>query len=418
MGVIACSGPRDEIAEDLLDAARELIAERVKAEADKNQLAGDILSKLQELSVLYDVSDALANARDISAVADQVLSHAAEVIAPEWAAYVSHDPERSLVRIVATSGHEDAIQRVWRAVEPDSFTWQALNADDAILVPDLSEADRVRLRRDVGPLADRMKCLLAVPTRASSRPLGVVLLLNGPGRPPFTSVDARLVQALASQAAVSASHLQLYQESTEMFLSTVWALASAVDAKDAYTHGHSQRVAVYSSALGRAMGFDEREIERLELSAILHDVGKIGVPEAVLNKPDRLTPTEMAAMRSHPGKGAEILSSIRAMRDIVPGVLHHHERFDGTGYPNRLKGENIPLLARIIFVADTFDAMTSSRPYRSSLPMQVAVDEIKRCSGSQFDPRLAETFVDLVERGLVRPAEDQVPHPLRVGGRQ
>ena len=203
-----------------------------------------------------------------------------------------------------------------------------------------------------------------------------------------------------------------------MFFSTVVSLASAVDAKDAYTHGHSQRVALYSGQLAREVGFDVQELERLELSAVLHDVGKIGVPEAVLNKPDRLTPTEMAAMRSHPSKGAEILSSIRAMRDIVPGVLHHHERFDGGGYPNGLKGQNIPLLARIILIADTFDAMTSSRPYRSALPVQVAVDEIKRCSGTQFDPRLAELFVDLVERGQVRPAEDQGPHPARLGGRQ
>jgi putative nucleotidyltransferase with HDIG domain len=191
-----------------------------------------------------------------------------------------------------------------------------------------------------------------------------------------------------------------------MFLSTVWALASAIDAKDAYTHGHSQRVARYAAALGRAVGFDDQEIERLELSAVLHDVGKIGVPEAILNKPERLTAAEMAVMRSHPEKGAEILSSIRAMRDVVPGVLHHHERFDGAGYPTKLKGQNIPLQARIILVADTFDAMTSSRPYRLALPIHVAMAELRRCSGSQFDPRLSEAFMTLVERGTVRPPHD------------
>jgi putative nucleotidyltransferase with HDIG domain len=190
-----------------------------------------------------------------------------------------------------------------------------------------------------------------------------------------------------------------------MFLSTVWSLASAIDAKDAYTHGHSQRVARYAAALGRAVGFDEQEVERLELSAVLHDVGKIGVPEIILNKPDRLTAAEMAVMKTHPQKGAEILSSIRAMRDIVPGVLHHHERFDGLGYPNGLKAHNIPLHARIILVADTFDAMTSSRPYRLALPLNVAIAELKRCTGTQFDPRLSETMVTLIQRGLVKPAE-------------
>ena len=418
LGMIACSGPEDEVSADLLDAVKELLVERVKSEADKNQLAGDILSKLQELSVLYDVSDALANARDIGAVAEEVLAHAAQVISPEWSAFISHDPERSEARVVATRGVGEAPQRGWCAVEPGCFTWQALSADEPILVPELSDTDRMKLRRDVGSLADRMTTLLAVPTCAGGRARGVVLLLNGPGRAPFTSMDARLVRALASQAAVSASHLGLYQESKDMFLSTVWSLASAVDAKDAYTHGHSRRVAQYSSALGHAMGFDAREIERLELSAILHDVGKIGVPEAVLNKPDRLTAAEMAVMRTHPERGAEILASIRAMRDIVPGVLHHHERFDGKGYPNGLKGENIPLIARIILVADTFDAMTSSRPYRSSLPVQVAIDEIRRCISTQFDPRLAEVFVDLAERGIIRPVESPGLHSARLGGRQ
>ena len=418
LGMVACSGPDDEIAADLLEAVKEVLAERVKSEADKNQLAGDILAKLQELSVLYDVSDALANARDIGAVAEEVLAHAAQVISPEWSAYVSHDPERGEARVIATRGVGEAPQRGWRAVEAESFTWQALNTNESILVPELSDADRMKLRRDVGTLADRMTTLLAVPTSAGGRARGVVLLLNGSGHAPFTSMDARLVKALASQAAVSASHLSLYQASKDMFFSTVWSLASAVDAKDAYTHGHSRRVAQYSAELGRALGFDAREIERLELSAILHDVGKIGVPEAVLNKPDRLTAAEMAIMRTHPERGAEILASIREMRDIVPGVLHHHERFDGQGYPNGLKGEGIPLIARMILVADTFDAMTSSRPYRSCLPVQVAIDEIRRCTGTQFDPRLAEVFVDLAERGIIRPVEAAGLQPARLGGRQ
>ena len=136
------------------------------------------------------------------------------------------------------------------------------------------------------------------------------------------------------------------------------------------------------------------------------------MPEAILNKPDRLTAAEMAVMKSHPEKGAEILSSIRAMRDIVPGVLHHHERYDGCGYPTGLKAENIPLQARIILVADTFDAMTSTRPYRSALPVQAAIDEIRRCSGTQFDPRLAEAFVKLVEAGVIRAPDD----PTRPAG--
>jgi HD-GYP domain-containing protein (c-di-GMP phosphodiesterase class II) len=405
VGLVAVTSAEDHEPADLLEAAAHVLAERLRAELEKNALAGEILTKLQELNTLYEVSANLANARDVAAVGNEVLSRAMGTIAPDWAAFVAYDPERSQFRIMAVMGARDGLARGWRVVEQDSHVWIAMNSGEPVLVPEVTEADRARLRRDIGPIAERATSLLAVPTCAAHQPLGALVLLAGPTRPAFTSVDAKLLMAMASQAAVAAGHLRLYEGSKEMFLSTVWSLASAIDAKDAYTHGHSQRVARYAAALGRAVGFDEQEVERLELSAVLHDVGKIGVPEIILNKPDRLTAAEMAVMKTHPQKGAEILSSIRAMRDIVPGVLHHHERFDGLGYPNGLKAHNIPLHARIILVADTFDAMTSSRPYRLALPLNVAIAELKRCTGTQFDPRLSETMVTLIQRGLVKPAE-------------
>ena len=416
-GHVVVDGADDSVAVDLAESAAHLLSEKLRAESEKNVLAGDILSKLQELSVLYDVSDALANARDVVSVGQQVLQHAGAVMTFDWGAFVAYDSERSMARIVAALGSTEGVPRAWRVVEPDSYAWAALNSDEPLLLPELSDSERLRLRRDIGAAGEGIGCLLAVPMTSAQRPVGVVLLLKKAGKHPFTSADAKLAKALASQAGVSVGHLQLHEESKEMFFSTVWSLASAVDAKDAYTHGHSQRVARYSGQLGRALGFDDQEIERLELSAVLHDVGKIGVPEAILNKPDRLTSAEMAVMKSHPEKGAEILSSIRAMRDIVPGVLHHHERFDGMGYPRTLKGENIPLQARIIIIADTFDAMTSTRPYRNALPTQVAIDEIRRCTGTQFDPRLADVFVELSERGIIRPIEGLVTPGSREGTR-
>ncbi len=416
-GHVRVDGKDDTVAVDLADAAVHLLGEKLLHETEKNALAGDILSKLQELSVLYDASDALANAHDVVAVGQQVLQHAGAIMTFDWGGFVAYDPERSMARVAAALGSSEGVPRGWRVVEPDSFGWAALNADEPLLLSELSDGERVRLRRDAGALADRAGSLLAVPMTSARRPVGVLLLLRARGQAPFTSASAKLARALASQAGVSVGHLQLHEESKEMFFSTVWSLASAVDAKDAYTHGHSQRVARYSGVLGRALGFDDQEIERLELSAILHDVGKIGVPEAILNKPDRLTSAEMAIMKSHPEKGAEILSTIRAMRDIVPGVLHHHERYDGMGYPRTLKGENIPLQARIIIIADTFDAMTSTRPYRNALPVQVAIDEIRRCTGTQFDPRLADVFVELAERGIIHPIEGVVTPASREGSR-
>jgi HD-GYP domain-containing protein (c-di-GMP phosphodiesterase class II) len=387
---------------DALELAGRSIAERLCAETEKNQLSGEILAKLQELAVLYDVAAEMAGAEDVQEVASGVLRHAHTLLSPDWAAVVSYDPDRSQARLVAQTGESSGAPRGWRAVERAALTWQAINEQRPVLLPGLSPEDRERLRREAGSVADEAASVLSIPMSSAHHPVGALLLVNGPSRPAFTSVDVKLATALAWQAAVSAGHLKLYQESKEIFHSTVWALASAIDAKDAYTHGHSQRVAKYSSALGRALGFDDHEVERLELSAVLHDVGKIGVPEAVLNKEGRLTPAEMSVMRSHPEKGAQIIGSIRAMRDVVPGVLHHHERWDGLGYPDGLKGENIPLNGRIILLGDTFDAMTSTRPYRAGLPVEVALEELKRCSGTQFDGRLVDVFVRLFAEGRLR----------------
>ena len=402
-------------AEDALDAVAHALSERLHAETDKNVLAGEILGKLQELNMLYDVAGTLARVGDIAQVGREVLSHASEVLSPDFGGFVTYDAARGRSRVLAATGSSPG-KLGWQPVERDSLTWQAMNRAEPVLLTEMTDTEREALRREFGSAADDAGSVLVVPTRAADEAMGVILLINGRNRPPFSSVDARRMTALAAQAAVSTRHLRLYEESKEIFLSTVWALAAAVDAKDGYTHGHSQRVAQYAVTLGRELGFDQQEVERLELSAVLHDVGKIGVPEAVLNKPGRLTTAEMTIMRTHPEKGADILSSIRAMRDIVPGVRHHHERFDGMGYPDGLKGGNIPLSARIILVADTFDAMTSTRPYRTAMPVRAAHDEIARCSGTQFDPRLAEVFMDLIVRDVVRPLEEAPESPPSVGG--
>ncbi len=171
------------------------------------------------------------------------------------------------------------------------------------------------------------------------------------------------------------------------------SLTSAVDAKDAYTCGHSERVALVSRHLAAQVGLSDRDVEQVYMAGLLHDVGKIGVPEAVLQKTGRLTPEEFEQIKRHPAIGAKILQDVKQIREIIPGVLHHHERYDGKGYPAGLAGSNIPLMGRIICLADCFDAMTSSRTYRKALPLEIALCEIRRCAGTQFDPKLSELFL-------------------------
>jgi putative nucleotidyltransferase with HDIG domain len=184
------------------------------------------------------------------------------------------------------------------------------------------------------------------------------------------------------------------------YLSTVRALSEAVDAKDPYTRGHSERVGVYASRIARELGCKREFIERIYLAGLLHDIGKIGVPDAIIGKPERLTSAEYDLMKRHPEIGARILEPVKFLADIVPCVRHHHEWYDGSplGYPQRLTAAEIPYPSRIILVADTVEAMTSDRPYRRALPLERVVDEIQRFRGTQFDPAAADAFLRIAER--------------------
>ena len=183
------------------------------------------------------------------------------------------------------------------------------------------------------------------------------------------------------------------------YIQTIRALAEAIDAKDAYTRGHSERVAVYASRISHHMGLGKQLIERIYFAGLLHDVGKIGIPDAIITKPDRLTPEEYIEMQRHPEIGAKILEPVEFLRSIVPCVRHHHEWFDGSrsGYPDRLAGDHIPLPCRVIGIADTIEAMTSDRPYRKGLPLDVVVSELNKYSGTQFDPVVVDAFLTLLE---------------------
>ncbi len=188
-------------------------------------------------------------------------------------------------------------------------------------------------------------------------------------------------------------YITLEDQFHALFREAVRSIISALEAKDPYTHGHSLRVSEYALLIGEALKLSKEELLNLELGALLHDVGKIGTPEHILLKPGRLTKEEFEIMKKHPVGSAEILSHIELLKDVVPIVKYHQERMDGLGYPDGLKGDQIPLLSRIVYIADAFDAMTSDRPYRKALPVQQAYDELLRCAGDQFDPQLAALFM-------------------------
>jgi HD-GYP domain-containing protein (c-di-GMP phosphodiesterase class II) len=223
--------------------------------------------------------------------------------------------------------------------------------------------------------------------------MGMVAGHRPAGAGPFSSRDLKLLQAAARQVGLVLRNSHLAAELAQVFVATVRGLAAAIDAKDPYTRGHSDRVACLASDVAQHMQLPLREQRDLVLASLLHDVGKIGVPEAVLQKSGALDAQEWQYVREHPERGATIVSEVEQLRRLVPGIRHHHERFDGEGYPAGIMGHEIPLAARIIGACDAYDAMTSARPYRRPRSPREAETELVACSGSQFDPAVVSALL-------------------------
>ena len=227
---------------------------------------------------------------------------------------------------------------------------------------------------------------------------GLMVAINRIDKPDFDSIDVKLFNSVANGCAVFIENGRLFKDLKELFIGSLKALTSSIDAKDPYTHGHSERVAFISQWIAERIAeketLKEEQIHKIYLAGLLHDIGKIGIDEAVLCKEGKLTEQEFDRIKKHPSIGAGILGGIKQMRDIVPGVLCHHERIDGRGYPNGLVGKQIPLIGKIVGLADSFDAMISKRTYRRAMTIEETLEEIEKGLGTQFDEKAGRVFID------------------------
>lgn len=212
----------------------------------------------------------------------------------------------------------------------------------------------------------------------------------------FTGEDVRLLSTIANHVTIAIGNTELFASVQDAYLATVRALAAAVDAKEPYMRDHSGRVAVFAKATAEKLGLSHDQRTAIEMAAYLHDIGKIGISEQILRKPGPLTEDEMSTMRHHPLIGANILRPVKFPWSIAPVVRHHHEHFDGSGYPAGLRGDEIPLLARVLSVADAYEAMTANRPYRDRLLVDDSIAELRRCAGTDFDPRVVEALIEVL----------------------
>jgi putative nucleotidyltransferase with HDIG domain len=400
-------------AEPAKDPAMEPVIRRRIEPADVEWLSSGtsafpaltLLQRAQRhLKTLHRVSEVLAGARDLEALAAAALETILDVTAADRAALV-------LPRLGGSDGEFEIAafrERNHRESEGPFMLSRTLITDTITRGVSTFARDAISDERFAGGhsvIGLGIRSVMCVPLRTTDEILGALYVDSRSGPNRFSDEDLELLAAIGNHTGVALHRVRLVGELQRLLLDTVRAIAATIDAKDGYTHRHSERVAALAARIAAEMGLGIDQQEVAGLSALLHDVGKIAVPDSILNKPGSLTVEEYAEMRKHPEHGARILSNIQSpmVSAVLPGVRYHHERWDGTGYPEGLCGESIPLLGRLLGVADFLDALTSARIYHSPKSLDEVVQIVARQAGVHFDPAIAAAVVRLHERGALAP---------------
>lgn len=359
----------------------------------------------EKLIALLRASQHLVRSEREEDLLSSILDDAVRTLKAQRGAIVLADGPDGALRIKAlTTGQVNPRAALAGRSEPSSrfqfsksLATRCFDRGESILCKQVDEDPEVAMARSIAE--GQMSSVLCVLLRTPRQSLGVLHLDRGPLESPFTEDDLYLADALAASVSAGIECAQLLRKQRDLFLDTINILADAVELRDAYTGNHTHRVTTYALLLAEhmreAMGLTDEQLHLLRIGTPLHDVGKIGIPDAILIKPGKLTDEEFEIMKRHTVMGAEIVARVRDLRPIIPIVRSHHERWDGKGYPDGLEGAMIDPLARIVSLADAFDAMTSDRPYRKGMLATVAFDIIEKEIGKQFDPVIARGFLDI-----------------------
>lgn len=342
----------------------------------------------EAVTMLQDLGRSMGSLHEPNTIIEDGISEIAATLDYRWVA-CSIPEESGISDVIKSSLHQAGVCQY----EPEQVRAiiSSIESNDA-----LGHADTTSIYAVPSGFEDLEPQILAHPIERGGEQLGFLIAAGKNGDyPQVSSHEIKLMESISGMLGAAIENAELYHQQHLTFLGTIKALSAAIDAKDQYTRGHSERVAMLSALLALQVGYSEENAERIRISGLVHDVGKIGVPESVLCKPSRLSDEEFDLIKLHPSIGYEIMKDIPDLHDILPGVLHHHERWDGKGYPGNLAGDDIPKMARIMALADTFDAMSSNRAYRTGMPRERVFEEFRKCAGTQFDPELVEPFLSL-----------------------
>jgi putative nucleotidyltransferase with HDIG domain len=357
----------------------------------------------EQMLALLRASHSLVHMEKEEDLLNSVLFDAVSVLdAQRGAIVLAEGPENKLKLKALVTGRTEPRAMAAGRLEPggrfpfsQSLAARCVTRGESILCHRVEEDPELAIAKSIAE--GSMASVLCVLLRTPRKRLGVLHLDRSPWQKPFTMDDLKLADGLAAHVSAGIECAQLLRKQRDLFLDTITILAQAVELRDEYTGGHTFRVSTYSLQLAEKLGLPAEDVELIKIGTPLHDIGKIGIDDAILRKTDKLTPEEFEQMKLHTVKGAEIIATVPDLRPILPIVRHHHERWDGRGYPDALEGEAISPLARVVSLADAFDAMTSDRPYRKGMPPATAFAEIEKQAGRQFDPRFAAAFLSIRE---------------------
>lgn len=347
--------------------------------------------KINKIMKFYDTGRKIASNIKLSKLMKEIIQITQEELEAEAGSLYLIDHEKQELWFEVALGEKgDQIKEI-RLKMGEGIAGKVAQEGITLNIKDANKS--VYFKRDISEKIDfKQKAMLTMPVIFKDKTIAVIQLINKKNGKFFTKSDEELLEGIAANIAVALENAKLFDNVKRQSMDLINALTSAIDAKDPYTNGHSKRVTEYSLNIGKVMGLDEEQLENLKYLAILHDVGKIGIQDSILGKEAPLSDEEFSIMKTHTLIGEKILSEMNSLKSMVIGAKYHHEKYNGTGYCENLTGDEIPLEARIIAVADTYDAMTTDRPYRKGLDHSVAVEEINRCSGTQFDPEIVKYF--------------------------
>lgn len=336
----------------------------------------------EELSLLYRMSE-IYSTLSIDGICSKIVGEAISTIGVKTAAVLFLDEKGEYLYTQAYKGKWDSKRKFTR---DDGIIWKSIEAKKPSAFCTIKETEYLNFIPGINSL---MVC----PILGKTKVVGAIVVVDKEFGEEFYSNDSKLLMAISSQAGLAIENAFLYAELEALLVGSIRCLVKALEATSYWTAGHTERVTEYAMGIGQLMDLDSETIEKLKVCSLLHDIGKIATPQGILNKGGKLSESEWLEIKKHPVVGAEILEELKQFKDVILGIKYHHEHWDGRKGIFGLKCEEIPLMARILSVADTFDALTSDRPYRPKNSKEVAVKEILRCSGTQFDPAVVEAFV-------------------------